>query len=254
MAFSALRLGLAALLGGLATAGQAAPPATIASLQAEIEALQAKVNRLEDKAAIEKLQRAYGYYLDKQLWSESAALFSDTGSVEIAQRGVYRGRKGIDTFFIQVMGHGVDGLQQGRIFNHLILQGIVDVDPDGLHARGRWRALQWVVTLGGRAIFAEGPYENIYVKENGVWKIQSMHYFDSYHVTEADGFTRNPISPSGETAAFPPDEQPTVVYDNYPGVYVPPFHYPNPVSGRPWTAADTKAHSTVNVSGPPHAH
>jgi hypothetical protein len=81
-----------------------------------------------------------------------------------------------------------------------------------------------------------------------------MHYFDSYHVTEAGGFTKDPISPSGQTPAFPPDEQPSVVYDNYPGVYVPPFHYPNPVSGRVWTEADTRAHSTVGVSGPPHAH
>jgi hypothetical protein len=231
----------------LATSVAAAPP-TNAALMAEVVALKQRVERLEDKAAIEKLQRAYGYYLDKQLWSEITPLFSDNGSVEIAQRGVYRGRKGIDIFFKQVMGHDSDGLKQDHLFNHMILQGIVDVDPDGLHASGRWRALQWVMTYGKGGIFAEGPYENTYVKEHGVWKIQSMHYYDSYHVTEASGFSKGAVGPSGQMAAFPPDEQPSVVYDNYPGVYVPPFHYPNPGSGRPWTAADTAKRSTHGVS------
>lgn len=246
---------LLALSGAWTSAAQAAPAdAQVAGLREQLASVQQRLGLLEDKAAIEKLQRAYGYYLDKQLWRECAALFSDTGSVEIAQRGVYRGRKSIDTFFTQVMGHGADGLPKDHIFNHLILQGIVDVDPDGKHARGRWRALQWVVTLGDRAIFAEGPYENTYVKEQGVWKIQSMHYFDSYHVTEQNGFTKDPISPSGQSPAIPPDEPPTVVYDNYPGVFVPPFHYANPVSGRPWTQADTNRVSTHGVSAPPHSH
>ena len=33
-------------------------------------------------------------------------------------------------------------------------------------------------------------------------------------------------------------------YDAFPGHYVPPFHYPNPVTGRPWTLEDTKKYST----------
>src|SRR6478736_6963618 len=191
-------VGLGTLAGAalLAHATPAAAPTDVAALQTQLSALQKRVGLLEDKAAIEKLQRAYGYYLDKQLWSEITPLFSDNGSVEIAQRGVYRGRKGIDIFFNQVMGHGDDGLKKDHLFNHMILQGIVDVDPDGMHARGRWRALQWVMTYGKGGIFAEGPYENTYVKENGVWKIQSMHYYDSYHVTEASGFAKDAVSPS----------------------------------------------------------
>lgn len=242
--------GSALLLLLASSAPLVAAPPTLASLQAELAATQARLTRLEDKAAIEKLQRAYGYYLDKQLWRETAALFADDGSVEIAQRGVYRGRKSIDRFFTQVMGHGEEGLKQGKLFNHMILQGIVDVDPDGRHARGRWRALQWVMTYGKGGIYAEGPYENSYVKENGVWKIQSMHYYDSYHVTEASGFAKDAIGPSGIMAAFPPDEPPSVVYDNYPGVYVPPFHYPNPVSGRPWSEAESRRLSTHGVTSP----
>jgi len=249
-------IGLVGLAGAILIAGTApaAAPSSVAALQAQLTALQKRVGLLEDKAAIEKLQRAYGYYLDKQLWSEITPLFSDNGSVEIAQRGVYRGRKSIDIFFKQVMGHGEDGLKKDHLFNHMILQGIVDVDPDGMHASGRWRALQWVMNYGKNGIYAEGPYENTYVKEHGVWKIQSMHYFDSYHVTEESGFLKDAVSPSGQTAAFPPDEQPSVAYDNYPGVYVPPFHYPNPGNGRPWTKADTEKHSTHGVSAPPHAH
>jgi hypothetical protein len=33
-----------------------------------------------------------------------------------------------------------------------------------------------------------------------------------------------------------PDALKTVAYDSFPSVYVPPFHYPNPVTGKAWKA------------------
>src|SRR4051794_9040325 len=70
-------IGLMGLAGAILVAGSApaATPPSVASLQAQLNALQKQVGLLEDKAAIEKLQRAYGYYLDKQLWSEITPLF-----------------------------------------------------------------------------------------------------------------------------------------------------------------------------------
>lgn len=246
------------MLGALATAvvgavgfsqiGQAADRDTDAALRTRVATLEARVQRQEDIHAIEKLTRAYGYYLDKKMWNEIVDLWSENGSVEISARGLYKGKKSVTTFFTKVMGGGSVGLKEGQLFEHLVLQGIVDVDPDGLHAKGRWRALQQVATLGRSAVLAEGPYENTYVKENGVWKFESMHYYDSYHTDYSTGWVKGGQEMHGPNKDYPPDAPMTEVYDSYPGHYVPPYHYANPGSGRKWTAADTQKYKSNGIT------
>ena len=43
--------------------------------------------------AVERLQRMYGYYLDKNLWNDLADLFAKDSSMELAQRGSDAARK-----------------------------------------------------------------------------------------------------------------------------------------------------------------
>jgi hypothetical protein len=54
------------------------------ALSAKILELEAKVQTLEDTRQIERLQRVYGYYLDKKLWDEIIPLFTEDARVEIA--------------------------------------------------------------------------------------------------------------------------------------------------------------------------
>ncbi|MBV9506308.1 MAG: nuclear transport factor 2 family protein [Acidobacteriia bacterium] len=75
-------------------------PAQDSKLLARVEALEkqvaeqnARLQRLEETENIEKLTRAYGYYVNKNLWNQLVDLFSDDYSVEIAARGVYLGKK-----------------------------------------------------------------------------------------------------------------------------------------------------------------
>src|SRR5687768_13261728 len=63
--------------------------ARIAALEATVKSYQSRLQRLEDIESINKLQRAYGYYIDEGQWTQVADLFADTSSVEIAARGVY---------------------------------------------------------------------------------------------------------------------------------------------------------------------
>ena len=71
---------------------------SLAALAARAAALEREVTTLEDVNAIKRLQRVYGFYTDKQLWSEAADLFAADGSIEVGGRGVYVGRDRILEF------------------------------------------------------------------------------------------------------------------------------------------------------------
>lgn len=239
---------LAILAVALASPAQAARPASDAALEQRVVGLEKRLQRLEDVEAIEKMTRAYGYYIDKQLWPEVIPLFSDDAVVEISNRGVYRGRKGVATLFHDVIGGGHDGLRPGFLSNHMVLQGIVDVDPDGKHAKGRWRAFIQIGVYQKAALWAEGTYENTYVRDHGVWKFQTMHWYGTYFTPFDQGWAKAALGNNAPSTTFPPDAPPSVTYDSYPGHYVPPFHYPNPVTGRAWTAEDSAQYSTHDMA------
>ena len=242
----------AALMG---LAGTASAQSKAGSLEARLAALEARVQVQEDIEAINKLTRAYGYYVDKQLWHEVADTFSNDAVVEIAGRGIYKNRKGVDALFRCSMGGGEIGLKPGALFNHMILQGIVDVDAGGKTAKARWRAFVQIASYQKFALWSEGTYENAYVKEDGVWKISKMHFFATYYTPFDQGWAKYSMPNNGPSKTCPPDAPQSVQYDVFPGHYVPPFHYPNPVTGRVWTLEDTAKYSTTGMSpapaGPP---
>jgi hypothetical protein len=206
--------------------------ARLTALAAELDGLEREITLLEDTKAIKRLQRAYGYYVDKKLSREIGALFADdpTTTAELGGSGVYMGRARIAEFYDRIIGG--EGLGPGQLYNHMILQGVVHVAPDGRTAKGRWRALIQIGEHGTSATWAEGPYENEYVKENGVWKFIKVHWYQTFSAPYSPGWHKaaEPMSPP--LADFPPDRPPSEVYQSYPSVYQPAYHYRNPVSGR----------------------
>src|SRR5688572_14851335 len=72
------------LVGGCGGSGPGAEQAAqVRALTERIAALEQRKARVEDVNAIERLQAAYGYYVDRALWDEVASLFAEDGTIEI---------------------------------------------------------------------------------------------------------------------------------------------------------------------------
>jgi hypothetical protein len=205
----------------------AALEASVAALGRQLAAAQKRVTGLEDIEAIKRLQRIYGYYLDKALYSKTLTLFSKRCSIEISGRGIYRGREGVDTLLSKIMGKEFpEGLREGQLYNHFQLQGVVTLGDDGKSAKGRWRAFIQVAKLGKLAHWAEGPYEIEYVKQSGRWYIDKLTWFPTYYTPFEEGWAKTGLPKMGPSTEFPPDAPPSFEYQTYPSVFIPPFHYP----------------------------
>ncbi len=232
-----LVLALCALATGGAAHAQDTDDAAarIAAAQARLDGLNARASRVNDINEIEILQRSYGYYVDKMLWEHVLDLFTDDATMEIGPSGVYVGKDSIREYLYS-LSDGQEGPLEGVLFNHMQLQPVLTLADDGLSARGRWRALilTGVHGAGSGGNWGEGPYENEYVKEDGVWKISRLHWFATFVAPYEGGWLN--VDEAGVLAhsmgrGIEPDEPPSVDYAPYPGVFVPPFHYPNPVTG-----------------------
>jgi hypothetical protein len=87
---------------------------------------------------------------------------------------------------------------------------------------------------GGRSgELSEGVFENTFVKQDTAWKIQSVHFYPRMIVDAAAGWAKSAKPAPGPSKEFPPDRRPTSSYEIYPKFAVAPFHFDNPVTGKP---------------------
>jgi hypothetical protein len=203
----------------------------LAAAAAQLSKLEQRKSRIEDVKHIKRLQRAYGYYVDEALWDEVADLFATNGTIEIGLDGIYVGKERVREYLYALNG-GKAGLSEGQLNEHFQLMPVVTVAPDGTTAKARWRALILVGRLGESAIWGEGPYENEYVKEDGVWKLKKVHWYQSVVVPYETGWLNTPDINEGKWASahLPPDRPPSIEYSTWPETYLPEFHFPNPVA------------------------
>ncbi len=200
------------------------------SPEARLAAYRERVERLEDADAIETLQATYGYYFDTGLWDDAADLFAADGTFEYGQMGVYVGRERIRRALLLF---GPEGLGRGHLNNHMLLQPIITVAPDGRTATARWQGMVMLSEPGANCVWGVGQYENAYVKERGVWKIGKLHFYVQAMADYDLGFSRGALRMEGPSALYPPDRPPTEVYRAFPSGYAPPFSFVHPVTGEP---------------------
>lgn len=201
----------------------------IAAAREQAAAVAHKVQLLEDENAIENLQRSYGFFVDKALWKETADLFAADGTLEIGGRGIFVGKQRILEYLTWLEPRG---LAHNLLFDHMQLQPVVHVAPDGNTAQGRWRFFGQVGEYRKSGVWGMGTYENEYVKQDGVWRIKTLHAYFRMYTPYAHGWGKTALPNTKPEKDLPPDRPPTVWHEQYPHTYIPAYHYKNPVTGR----------------------
>jgi len=199
---------------------------------AELAQARHQIGLLEDKNEIERLQYAYGFFIDNRMFREMADLFAEDGWIEVGERGRYIGKERVHAFFLQVLGGGRWGMIRNEVINHVQQQLLITVDDDRTHARARARA-----EVQGNSppdtptfLFADGIYENDYVKEDGRWKIQGIRVTMTFYAALERAKVWFPTAPP--SPLLPPD-QPSEAPVEGLGRQFNPFRWPHPITGEP---------------------
>lgn len=211
-------------------AADSADNAQLAALRDKLATLQAETQRVKDAHDIKRLQRSFGYYFEEGLIDELVDLFAEDATLEYARDGQYHGKARIRDYLLALNG-GQQGLREGQLNESLQLMPVITLADDGLSAKARWRTIMLLGQHGGDALWGEGPYENEYVKEDGVWKISRLQWFQTILVPYEGGWGRHADVNQGiwVSDTLPPDAPPTYDFGSWPTTFLPPFSFSNPV-------------------------
>lgn len=214
----------------------------VKTLEDEVRTLRNKVSALEDIEQIKELQKIYGYYLDNLMYDEVIDLFSDsTESLEISSIGIFHGKEGVRRFFNNMKAISLRKPENVRGLSlHMMLQGVVHLDPEGETAKGRWQCFMCLNLLspsGPRAAWGQGAFENEYIKEDGKWMFKKLRVFIAFQSPYDDGWLKTPLmgrTVSEQIKSDIADEPFTEgnAYLGYPSGYVIPFHYKHPITDK----------------------
>jgi hypothetical protein len=228
-----------------------------------LKALEKKVSRLtrelgvmQDIHAVRSLHFIYGYYIDMCLYDEAVALFAEDGAARFLN-GLYKGRAGVKRlycdWFRQTFTQGHNGPVFGLLLDHLQLQDVVTIAADRRSARARFRALNMIGYHDSKPeplehmphqFWGGGIYENVYVKEGRAWKIKLLDYVGRWQAPYELGWAHSTGHLPPFERTFPenpigPDEiLPGTPY-SWPETSVVAFHYPHPITGKPWVPRET---------------
>jgi hypothetical protein len=213
---------------------------SVKELEAKVQALEeivlsqaVEIRTLKDIEAINRLQRAYGYYLEHWMAKEIIALFSSAPDVSLTlAAGTYLGPAGVKRYF--------EHYQPDNEYLHQVMQvsGIVDVAPDGQTAKGRWYGFGAIALPHGKGIrqsFMSGIYLSDYIKEDGVWKFKTLQFDQFYTAAPLTGWVKSERLAAVDTTQPLPvlkADLPRTYSPRYPSGYIVPFHYKHPVTGK----------------------
>src|SRR6187549_1192024 len=161
------------------TTAQTGAGENLAAIQVRMAQLEHELHKARAIRDIKRVQYSYAHYAELGLWNDLGDLFATNGVAHYAQ-GDFRGPESLRKFYLQELGRGQLGLAEGRIYPHIMIQPVVTVAADGRTASGRWHVIAMLGSYGASASWAGVVYENRYVLEDGVWKINELSYNSQY--------------------------------------------------------------------------
>jgi hypothetical protein len=216
-------------------------------MQIRITELEKQVTVLRDIEDIQRLHKSYGFYLQNWMYEEITDLFCDGPDARLnIMAGVFVGKESVRKYFssMKTMSENPEFLHQS-----MQLSGIVDVNPDGKTAEGRWYALGAIaLPMGGgvRPLVLNGIYTSIYIKQDGKWKVKELNFHPIFMGSLEDGWVKKEraaavtrVVGAGSQASKP--DEPRDIDPRYPSGYIVPFHFEHPVTGKKSSEAKRNA-------------
>lgn len=219
------------------------------NLRQEVAALAGRLARLEAEAAIRRLHHAYGFFMDYCWYDEVIDLFASDGEA-VFLSGVYKGHASLARLYKTFLGQAYTGGERGPVHgflaDHLLMQDVITLAPDGQSARMRGRALLVLGSHESRTnrppqlpdqVYEAGLYENSYVLEQGVWKIQRLEYALQWQALYDKGWAHTATDLPPAVPLFPespigPDFLIETTRKVWPERSAFEFHFRHPVTGK----------------------
>ena len=196
----------------------------------------ATLDQLEDRIAamnaedqVRNLQNAYGYYVDRKMWTDIVEMFTADGVIEIAGVGMFHGPDGIRQA-LEMMGP--EGLRQGDFNDYPSFDTVITMAPGNAEALSRGFALGMTGDrVKGSAGWEFQIFRNRFVVDGGLWKIREMRLYPLVQANYADGWA------NGGTAHLPAGT-------------LPAFIEPHPVTGDPLATTGFTIAGATPILGP----
>lgn len=150
-------------------------------------ALATRIDRLNSEDDVRNLQHAWGYYLDRRMWTDAEELFAHDGRM-IVNGTAYDGRGGIRRA-LELMGP--EGLSDGVLNDRVVFDTLVQVGPDGQSALSRGIRLGLLADGKGKGEWEFSTFASTVVRINGSWQLREVetttHVRADYDVGWGDG-------------------------------------------------------------------
>jgi ketosteroid isomerase-like protein len=143
----------------------------------ESEELEKRLRAIEDIEEIKNLHHEYIFWVNNCQVDEILQLFTEDGTADFGELGIFRGKTEITKIFRRVIPQVP--LKKPRD-GHFVTQPVLSVDGD--KAKGHWllyimiadpetgQALRWI----------QGRQNMEYVKENGKWRFKSLQFIHTW--------------------------------------------------------------------------